>query len=115
VTNSNASGAETGDPNRDPKVRARVLAGMPMVSTLRTAHEVMRGRWPGRDAPLAKWLAFHEVGAALYAEMAELDRFHHHEALGWATRERAQADLIRERIEEHRVRAGASDLGAPAE
>jgi hypothetical protein len=86
------------DVARNPRARARVLAGVPAVSTLRAAHEFMRTRWPGRDARLAQWLAYHQVGAALYAEIAELDRFHHHEALHWAARERESVEQLAAQI-----------------
>jgi hypothetical protein len=82
------------DVTRNPRARARVLAGVPAVSTLRAAHEFMRTRWPGRQGRLSEWLAYHQLGAALYAEIAELDRFHHHEALHWAARERQSAEQI---------------------
>jgi hypothetical protein len=49
---------------------------------------------PGRDASLAAWLGYHQKSAALYAELAEIDRDHHHECLYWAERERASAEEL---------------------
>ena len=71
---------------------------------VRQAHEVM-GRRPAADAPLDAWLAYHRRGQALYTEVADVDRFHHHEALYWAERERQSAAEIEARM--------AADQSAP--
>ena len=55
-----------------------------MPRTLVEAHEVLAGGRPGRLAPLTEWLAYYQRSAALYAEVAEIDRGHHHESLYWA-------------------------------
>jgi hypothetical protein len=47
---------------------------------------------------LADWLAYHQRSAAMYAEVAEIDRGHHHEALFMAERERQQAKEIKAQI-----------------
>ncbi|EWC62067.1 hypothetical protein UO65_2581 [Actinokineospora spheciospongiae] len=52
------------------------------------------------SAPAVERVAFFRESARIYAAVAETDRFHHHEALYWATRERehaqaAQAELDR--------------------
>jgi len=66
--------------------------------TLMQAHvELVRIR-PGRDASLAAWLAYHQKSAALYAELAEIDRGHHHECLYWAEWERASAEELAAQI-----------------
>jgi hypothetical protein len=54
------------------------------VRTLQGAHEALRREWPGRDAPVAAWLAYHERAAALYRAVADTDQAHHHEALAFA-------------------------------
>jgi hypothetical protein len=41
------------------------------------------------------WLVHHQRSAALYAEIAEIDRGHHHEALFMAERERQRAKEIK--------------------
>ena len=66
--------------------------------TLRDAHEVMGRCRPAADASLGAWLAYHERGQALYREIAEMDRFHHHEALYWANHEREKVAAVQSRI-----------------
>ncbi len=66
--------------------------------TLMQAHvELVRIR-PGREASLAAWFAYYQRSAALYAELAEIDRGHHHECLYWAERERESGEEIAARI-----------------
>ncbi len=59
-----------------------------MPRTLVEVHEVLARVRPGRQAPLGEWLAYYQRSAALYAEIAEIDRGHHHESLYWADHER---------------------------
>jgi hypothetical protein len=66
--------------------------------TLIEAHEALVRIRPRRDASLAAWLAYHQQSAALYAELADIDRGHHHECLYWAQRERENAQGIAARI-----------------
>ena len=61
--------------------------------TLREAHEVLERSEPRWKAPLGEWLAYYQRAAVLYAEIAEIDRDHHHEALFMA--EQAQ-DSVKE-------------------
>jgi hypothetical protein len=49
-------------------------------------------------APLAEWLAYHQRAAAWYAEVAEIDRGHHHEALALAEQQRQFAVDIKTQI-----------------
>ncbi|MGH3814203.1 MAG: AMED_5909 family protein [Pseudonocardiaceae bacterium] len=58
--------------------------------TLRQAHVALARIRPHLKAPLGEWLAYYQRSAALYAEIAEIDRRHHHEALYMA--EQAQDD-----------------------
>jgi hypothetical protein len=46
---------------------------------------------PRLQAPLGEWLAYYQRSAAWYAEIAEVDRGHHHEALYMAEQEREHA------------------------
>jgi hypothetical protein len=62
--------------------------------TLREAHEALVRVRPDREAPLEEWKAYYQRSAVLYAEIAEIDRGHHHEALYWAERELAKAMLV---------------------
>ncbi len=63
--------------------------------TLADAHEAVAAIRPARSAPLGEWLAFHQRSAAVYAEVAEIDRGHHHEALFMAERERHRVTEIK--------------------
>jgi hypothetical protein len=63
--------------------------------TLADAHESLACIRPARQAPLAEWLAYYQRSAALYAEVAEIDRGHHHEALFMAERERQRVKEIK--------------------
>lgn len=66
--------------------------------TLAEAHEAVAAIRPDRTAPLGEWLAFHQRSAAVYAEVAEIDRGHHHEALFMVERERQRVTEIKTEI-----------------
>jgi hypothetical protein len=66
--------------------------------TLVEAHEALARIRPGRQAPLAEWLAYYQRSAALYAEIAEIDRGHHHESLYWADHDRERAKEVEAQI-----------------
>ncbi|MBV8995851.1 MAG: hypothetical protein JO287_19595 [Pseudonocardiales bacterium] len=66
--------------------------------TLAEAHEALADMRPARDAPLSEWLAYHQRATALYAEVAEIDRGHHHETLFMAEQERQRAKVIKAQI-----------------
>ena len=68
--------------------------------TLMEAHNALVCIRPGRDAPLVQWQAYYHRSAALYAEIAEIDRGHHHEALYWAERELEKAMLVTAAVKE---------------
>jgi hypothetical protein len=70
----------------------------PEVRTLKDAHEVVQRLRPKSNAPLSEWLAFRRASVALYTQVADVDRFHHHEALYWAQREQETADTIATQI-----------------
>ncbi len=78
----------TGDKNAKP--------GPP--KTLRQAHEALERIEPRLKAPLGEWLAYYQRSAALYAEIAEIDRGHHHEALHMAEEARDSAKEIEAQI-----------------
>ena len=69
-----------------------------MPRTLGEAHEELARIRPSRQASLAEWLAYYQRSAALYAEVAEIDRGHHHEALFMAERERQLLKEIKAQI-----------------
>ena len=46
--------------------------------TLWQAREALTRSEPRLKAPLSEWLAYYQRAAALYAEIAEIDRGHHH-------------------------------------
>lgn len=66
--------------------------------TLIQAHEALVRIRPKGNAPLAAWKSYYERSVALYREIAEIDRGHHHEALYWADREQKKATEITARI-----------------
>ena len=66
-------------------------------TTLMQAHDALVRIRPKRDTPQAAWLAYYR-SAALYAELAEIDRGHHHECLYWAEREQEKAKEIAAQI-----------------
>lgn len=70
----------------------------PAPQTLMQAHELLTSVRPGQDASRETWLKYYRRSANLYAEIAEIDRGHHHEALYWANRERAKANNIQAAI-----------------
>jgi hypothetical protein len=53
---------------------------------------------PRVRAPLLEWLGYYQRSAALYAEIAEIDRGHHHEALHWAEHEQNRLREIKAQI-----------------
>ncbi|MGH4017131.1 MAG: AMED_5909 family protein [Pseudonocardiaceae bacterium] len=67
---------------------------LPNARTLKEAHEVLARLRPKSGAPLSEWLTFRRTSAALYTEIADVDRFHHHEALYWAEREQKEANTL---------------------
>ncbi len=70
--------------------------------TLIQAHDALVRIRPKGNASLAAWKAYYERSVALYREIAEIDRGHHHEALYWAEREQKSADEIAARIKAER-------------
>ena len=66
--------------------------------TLVEAHQALARIRPGRQAPLAEWLAYYQRSAAMYAEVAEIDPGHELEALYWAQREKTRAANIAAQI-----------------
>jgi hypothetical protein len=74
----------------------RSEAGGPV--TLMQAHELLTRLRPGPSASPKTWLSYYQRSAAVYAEVAETDRGHHHEALYWAQRERAKANTLARNI-----------------
>ncbi|MGH3883346.1 MAG: AMED_5909 family protein, partial [Pseudonocardiaceae bacterium] len=62
--------------------------------TLMELHDALVRVRPSPDAPLEQWQAYYHRSAVLYAEIAEIDRGHHHEALYWAERELEKAKQV---------------------
>ncbi|MGH3626995.1 MAG: AMED_5909 family protein [Sciscionella sp.] len=60
--------------------------------TLAQAHEDVQRRRPAPQSDVAQWLEFHRHNAALYAQIADIDRGHHHEALYWVRYEQRNAE-----------------------
>lgn len=66
--------------------------------TLAEAQWALAGIRPRQRAPLAEWLAYYQRSAGWYAEIAEIDRGHHHEAVFMAEQERERAKEIAAQI-----------------
>ena len=75
----------------------------PLRVLMQVHEELVRAR-PGRDAPLAVWLAYYQRSVALYEQIAEIDPFHDGEARYWAQRERHRAEETVARLREQRSR-----------
>ncbi|WP_307849686.1 AMED_5909 family protein [Qaidamihabitans albus] len=65
--------------------------------TLMQAHEALTALRPGEADPVAAWREYYQRSSRVYAEIAEIDRGHHHEALYWAGRERRKAEALTQR------------------
>ncbi|HEV8556973.1 MAG TPA: AMED_5909 family protein [Actinophytocola sp.] len=72
------------------------LASMP--TSLAQAHEAVSTVQPSGNAPLSVWLAYHRHAAEVYAETAEVDWAHHHEARHWMSLERAMVSELERQI-----------------
>ena len=79
--------------------------------TLAEAHEALASVRPPRTAPLSEWLAYHQRAAAVYAEIAEIDRGHHHEALFMAEQERQHAKETKIQVSAERRLVGKERMG----
>jgi hypothetical protein len=66
--------------------------------TLVEAHAALARIRPRLDSPLQEWLSYHQRSAVLYAEIAEIDRGHHHEALFMAEQEHQRMKEIKAQI-----------------
>lgn len=65
---------------------------------LMQAHELLSQQRPAPEAGPAMWVAYYRRSAAVYAEVAEIDRGHHHEALYWSSREDRKAREIESQL-----------------
>jgi hypothetical protein len=74
-----------------------------MPRTLADAHHAVASIRPPQNASLSDWLAYHQQSAGMYAEVAEIDRGHHHEALFMAEHARQQAKDMKARISSQRA------------
>lgn len=70
----------------------------PAPQTLMQAHELLSRMRPSSSASADLWLKYYRRSAAVYAEVAEIDRGHHHEAMYWATRERDKANKLQAQV-----------------
>jgi hypothetical protein len=77
--------------------------------TLAEVHEAVAAIRPPHTARLTEWLAYYQRSAAMYAEAAEIDRGHHHEALAIAEREHELAKQIKTRL--HSSATDQADAG----
>lgn len=63
--------------------------------TLAEAHDMLMKIMPKLDAPPRTWLEFRLRAAQVYTAVADVDRFHHHEAMYWAAFEHRKGDTLR--------------------
>jgi hypothetical protein len=66
--------------------------------TLWQAREELARSRPRLKAPMGEWLVYYQRSAALYTEIAEIDRGHHHEALHTAEQARESVKEIEDQI-----------------
>lgn len=69
---------------------------------LSEAHELVLRKRPEQGASSKVWLNYLRDSAKLYAEVAETDRGHHHEALYWAGSVRARAEDMAAQLAENK-------------
>jgi hypothetical protein len=81
-----------------------------MPRTLADAQKALAAVRPPQAAPLSERLAYHQRSAAVYAEVAEIDRGHHHEALFMAEQEWQRAKEIKTEMASQR-QADKSERG----
>jgi hypothetical protein len=62
--------------------------------TLQEAHEALSRLQPAPSAEQSVLRDYYLRSAAVYAQVAEVDRHHHHVALYWAAREREKGEEI---------------------
>jgi hypothetical protein len=72
------------------------------VTTLRDAHDLIGRIRPGLDAPASDWLAFRRRAGQIYRAVADIDRYHHHEAMYWVEHENEAASELAAQIQTHR-------------
>lgn len=88
---SNAPSLSTTDMGRSAHAVTTAVT-RDQIRTLPQAQEFLHRAWPGRDAPAAAWLTYHQTRAELFAHIAKIDPDHHHEAQALAGQEREQAE-----------------------
>jgi len=64
------------------------------VRTLKEAHEALGKLQPAPSSAPAVLRDYYLRSAVIYAQVAEIDRGHHHEALYWSAREREKGDRL---------------------
>lgn len=69
-------------------------------ASLEEAHELLSKARPKAGAGRREWLAYHLHAIEVYAEVAEVDRAHHYEALFFATFEQRKTVLFTGPIED---------------
>ncbi|WP_051765383.1 AMED_5909 family protein [Saccharothrix syringae] len=79
--------------------RPDVWAKARAARTLKDAHEALGKVMPAPHAAPSRWQVFYRVSAEVYAQVAEIDRGHHHEALYWAKREREKGEEIARQLD----------------
>lgn len=83
--------------------------------TLWDAHQVLSAVEPAKDASPEVWLSYYRRSARVYADVAEVDRGHYHEAMAWSNRERAKAVELQEQLDNRPSKKAAPAKSARSE
>ena len=107
---SRPTGAVCG-PGRDTSpVTTRLVVPVDFaVTTLRDAHDLISRIRPTSDASAGEWLAFRRRAVQIYVAVADIDRYHHHEAMYWVEHEREAAHELAAHIQAQRRESGAAE------
>lgn len=78
------------------------------VNTLKDAHDLIGRIRPGSSASPSEFLAFRRRATQIYLAVADIDRYHHHEAMYWVEHEREAAQELSAQIQQARRRKNSS-------
>jgi hypothetical protein len=93
----------------DPVTTRLVVPVNFAVTTLRDAHDLVNRLRPGSEAPTDEWLAFRRRATQIYRAVADIDRYHHHEAMYWVEHESEAAHEIAAQIQAQRRDSGTAE------
>lgn len=89
------AGVEQGTGLEPGSVTGRLVVPVEFaVTTLKDAHDLIGRIRPGSNASLSEVLAFRRRATQIYLAVADIDRYHHHEAMYWVEHEREAAQEL---------------------